>query len=89
MMSWVGCLLTDSGLPDTWNLRGWEYLTEILRRIWLYSANKIKNSESGSKQSTQLIIAENNCHTHYIILVKDMNITSGIRIIFDQRPKLH
>ena len=24
MMSWVGCLLTDSGLPDTWKLREWE-----------------------------------------------------------------
>jgi hypothetical protein len=24
MMSWVGCLLTDSGLPYTWKLREWE-----------------------------------------------------------------
>ena len=24
MMSWVGCLLTDSGLPDTRELREWE-----------------------------------------------------------------
>ena len=23
-MSWVGCLLTDSELPDTWKLREWE-----------------------------------------------------------------
>ena len=38
-------------------------ITEILRRIWLFSANKIKNSESFSKQPTQLIIAANNCHT--------------------------
>ena len=29
-MSWVGCLLTDSELPDTWKLRE---ITEILRRI--------------------------------------------------------
>ena len=36
--------------------------TEILRRIWLFSANKIKSSESGSKQPTQLIIAAHNCH---------------------------
>jgi hypothetical protein len=32
-------------------------ITEILRRIWLFSANKIKSSESVSKQPTQLIIA--------------------------------
>ena len=32
-------------------------ITEILRRIWLFSATKIKSSESFSKQPTQLIIA--------------------------------
>ena len=31
-------------------------ITESLRRIWLFSANKIKSSESVSKQPTQLII---------------------------------
>ena len=31
-------------------------ITEILRRIWLFSATKIKGSESFSKQPTQLII---------------------------------
>ena len=36
--------------------------TEILRRIWLFSANKIKSSESFSKQPTQLIIVAHNCH---------------------------
>ena len=25
MMSWVGCLLTDSVLPDKWKLREWEF----------------------------------------------------------------
>ena len=35
-------------------------ITEILRRIWLFSANKIKSSESFSKQPTQLIIAADN-----------------------------
>ena len=34
-------------------------ITEILRRIWLFSANKIKSSESFSKQPTQLIIELN------------------------------
>ena len=43
-------------------------ITEILGRIWLFSANKIKSSESFSKQPssthrrTQLIIATHNCH---------------------------
>ena len=34
-------------------------ITEILRRIWLFSANKIKSSESFIKQPTQLIIELN------------------------------
>jgi hypothetical protein len=38
-----------------------------LRRIWLFSANKTKSSESFSKQPTQLIVELNsplhNCHT--------------------------
>ena len=35
-------------------------ITEILRRIWLFAGNKIKSSESFSKQPTQLIIAADN-----------------------------
>jgi len=35
-------------------------ITEILRRIWPFSANKIKSSESFSNQPTQLIIAADN-----------------------------
>ena len=38
-------------------------ITEILRRIWLFSANKIKSSESGSKQPTQLIVEFNSTLT--------------------------
>ena len=34
-------------------------ITEILRRIWLFSANKTKSSESFSKQPTQLIVELN------------------------------
>ena len=41
-------------------------VTEILRRIWLFSASKTKISESVGKQPTQrrtqLIIAAHNCH---------------------------
>ena len=35
-------------------------ISEILRRILLFSANKIKSSESFSKQPTQLIIGADN-----------------------------
>ena len=38
------------------------WFAKILRRTWLFSANMIKNSESGSNQPTQLIIAAHNCH---------------------------
>ena len=34
-------------------------ITEISRRIWLFSANKIKSSKSVSKQPTQLIVELN------------------------------
>ena len=46
-------------------------IKEILRSIWLISANKIKPSESICKQSsqiqnqTQVIIVTNNCHNKY------------------------
>ena len=47
-------------------------ITEILRRIWLFSANKIKSSDSFSKPPTQLIIELNeliiaayNCYTNF------------------------
>ena len=45
-------------------------ITEIIRRIWLFSANKIKSSEYFSKQPTQLSIAAHNCHTavHYLAI---------------------
>ena len=34
-------------------------ITEILRRIWLFSANKVNSSEPFSKQPTQLIVKLN------------------------------
>jgi hypothetical protein len=34
-------------------------ITGILRGIWLFSANKIKNFESFSKEPTQLIVELN------------------------------
>ena len=41
-------------------------ITKILIRIWLFSANNIKSSETFSKQRTQLIIAAHNCHNNYL-----------------------
>ena len=42
-------------------------ITEILRRIWLFSANKIKSSESVSEQPTQLIVELNSSLRHIIV----------------------
>ena len=62
-------------------------IIEILRRIWLFSANKIKSSESVSKQPTQLIVKLNpslrqKLDTHTIRMVKDDNyrtiLTTGV-----------
>ena len=52
-------------LLDTEKLREWDYIKEILRTIWLITANKIKPSEYICKQSsqTQAIIVTNNRHT--------------------------
>ena len=58
-MSSVGCLLTDSVLADTYMKVMRMGITEILRRILLFSANKIKSAESFSKQPIQLIVELN------------------------------
>jgi hypothetical protein len=42
-------------------------ITEILGMIWLFSANKIKSSESFSKQPTQLIVELNSLLHHIIV----------------------
>ena len=42
-------------------------ITEIFRRIWLFSANKIKSSESFSKQPTQLMVELNSSLQHIIV----------------------
>ena len=51
-------------------------IAEILRRIWLFSANKIKSSESFSKQPTQLII-ELNSSLRHIIVTKVRKLSLG------------
>ena len=55
-------------------------ITEILRRIWLFSANKIKSSESVSKQPTQLIVELKSSLLH-IIVTQDVFIETIILII--------
>ena len=42
-------------------------ITEILRRIWLFSANKIKSCECFSKQPTQVIVELNSSLRHIIV----------------------
>ena len=43
-------------------------ITEILRRIWVFSANKIKSSESFDKQPTQIIVKLNSLR-HIIVTI--------------------
>mgnify|MGYP001500140012 CR=1 FL=1 len=52
-------------------------IKEILRSIWLFSASKIKSSESLSKQPTQLIIPAYNCHTLKKGFCENLFLTSG------------
>ena len=52
-------------------------ITELLRRIWLFSANNIKSSESVSKHPTQLIVEINSSLWHIIVTqVRLMTSTS-------------
>ena len=45
-------------------------ITEILGRIYLFFANKIKSSESSSKQATQLIVELISSLRHIIVKIK-------------------
>ena len=53
-------------------------ITEILRRIWLFSVNKI-SSESFSKQPTQLIVELNSSLRHIIVT----NVPRRAELAFD------
>ena len=54
-------------------------ITEILRRIRLFSTNKIKSSESFSKHPTQLIVELNSSLRHMIVTydIRHANQLSG------------
>ena len=54
-------------------------INKILKRIWLYSANKIKSSESFSKQPTQLIVELNSSLRHIIVT----NVPRRAELAFD------
>ena len=45
-------------------------ITEILRRIWLFSASKMKSSESFSKQPIQRIVELNSSLRHIIVTLE-------------------
>ena len=51
----------------------------ILRRIWLFSANKIKESESFSKQPTQFIGELNSSLPHIIVSINSEKLTQNSR----------
>ena len=51
-------------------------ITELLRRIWLFSANKTKSSESFCKQPTQLIVELNSSLRHIIVTLLSCLITT-------------
>ena len=57
--------------------------TEILRRIWLFSADKTKIFESGSKQPTQLIVELNSLLRHKIV-TKNLSHLSNVILTFPQ-----
>jgi hypothetical protein len=63
-------------------------IKEILRRIWLFSANNIKSSESFSKQPTQLIIELNSSLRHIIVtLTADILVFFGSYLPITKRQK--
>ena len=49
-------------------------ITEILRRIWLFSANKIISFESFSKQPTHFIVELNSSLRHIIVTMELENV---------------
>ena len=55
----------------------------ITERIWLFSANKIKNPDSFSKQPTQLIAVLNSSSLrHIIVKYGDMILSYLVKKIF-------
>ena len=57
-------------------------ITEILKNIWLFSANKTKSSESFSKQPTQLIVKLNSSLQHIIVTLDFRNFVHPEHLLF-------
>ena len=57
-------------------------ITEILKNIWLFSANKTKSSESFSKQPTQLIVKLNSSLQHIIVTLDFRNCVHPEHLLF-------
>ena len=57
-------------------------ITEILRRIWLLSANKIKSFESISKQPTQLIVELNSSLRRQKLRILNFHLLKNLKISF-------
>ena len=53
-------------------------MTEILREIWLLSANKTKSSEAFSKQPSQLIVELNSLLRHIIVRYEQVDGSDSI-----------
>ena len=55
-------------------------ITEFFGRIWLFSSNEIKSSESLSKQSPQLIVELNSVLRHIIVMLNSPGALIGSKL---------
>ena len=62
-------------------------ITEILRRIWLFSANKIKSSEYVSKQPTQLIVELILSLRHIIVTLHHLLLKHWVFLVKKRKRK--
>ena len=78
-MSWIGCLLTYKCYQMNIRRMG---ITEFSRRVWLFSANKIKSSESFSKQPIQLMVQLNSSLRHIIVtqIISTLLLSSYLKV---------
>ena len=80
LMSWVGSLPTNNKYMKVMRMG----ITEILGRIWLFSASKIKSS---THLRHQLIILAHNCHIRFTLhwsklYNMELHYHSSIKIVF-------
>ena len=56
-------------------------ITEILRRIWQFSANTAKSSESFNKQPTQLIVKLNTSLQQIVAKINTVFLTASSMVL--------